>query len=128
MSEQPALQKTVSLKGHRTITLASSAGFCYGVKRAVDRAFEIAAQTSDAVTLGPIIHNPQIVQRLQDLGVPSVSSPQETHSGQTVIIRSHGVAQSVYDQLDGRNIVDCTCPHVARIHRIAREVTDRRQP
>ena len=100
MSEQPALQKTVSLKGHRTITLASSAGFCYGVKRAVDRAFEIAAQTSDAVTLGPIIHNPQIVQRLQDLGVPSVSSPQETHPGQTVIIRSHGVAQSVYDQLD----------------------------
>ncbi len=117
-------EKTISGKDCHTITLASSAGFCYGVKRAVDRAFEIARQSSDAVTLGPIIHNPQIVQRLKDLGVPSVSSPEETHPGQTVIIRSHGVAQSVYDQLEGRNIVDCTCPHVARIHRIAREVTE----
>ena len=106
-----------------TITLARSAGFCYGVKRAVDRAFEVAKTAENAVTLGPIIHNPQIVSRLAALGVPSVSSPEETLPGQTVIIRSHGVAQSVYDKLDGRNVVDCTCPNVARIHRIAREVT-----
>lgn len=107
----------------RTITLAKSAGFCYGVKRAVDKAFETAKSASDAVTLGPIIHNPQVVSRLAALGVPSVPSSEETYPGQTVIIRSHGVAQSVYDRLSGRRIVDCTCPHVARIHRIAREVT-----
>lgn len=106
-----------------TITLARSAGFCYGVKRAVDRAFEVAKTAENAVTLGPIIHNPQIVSRLAALGVPSVSSPAETLPGQTVIIRSHGVAQSVYDKLEGREVVDCTCPNVARIHRIAREVT-----
>ncbi len=112
------------MKSKHTITLARSAGFCYGVKRAVDKAFEAAETCSDAVTLGPIIHNPQIVSRLQALGVQCVDSPADTHPGQTVIIRSHGVPQSVYDQLEGRNIIDCTCPHVARIHRIAKEVTE----
>jgi 4-hydroxy-3-methylbut-2-enyl diphosphate reductase len=112
------------MKSKHTITLARSAGFCYGVKRAVDKAFEAAETCSDAVTLGPIIHNPQIVSRLQALGVQCVDSPVDTHPGQTVIIRSHGVPQSVYDQLEGRNIIDCTCPHVARIHRIAKEVTE----
>ena len=112
--------------GHpdKTITLASSAGFCYGVKRAVDKAFSVAESVSDAVTLGPIIHNPQVVGRLAFLGVPSVADPHDTHPGQTVIIRSHGVGADVIEKLGGREIIDCTCPHVARIHKIAREVTE----
>ena len=108
----------------KTITLASSAGFCYGVKRAVDKAFSVAESVSDAVTLGPIIHNPQVVGRLASLGVPSVAAPNDTHPGQTVIIRSHGVGADVIEKLGGREIIDCTCPHVARIHKIAREVTE----
>ena len=108
----------------KTITLASSAGFCYGVKRAVDKAFSIAESSTNAVTLGPIIHNPQVVGRLASLGVPSVSGPEETRPGQTVIIRSHGVGADVIGKLSGREIIDCTCPHVARIHKIAREVTE----
>ena len=106
------------------ITLAGTAGFCYGVRRAVEKAFEVAASGKDAVTLGPIIHNPQIVSRLAALGVPEISSPEEAKEGQTVIIRSHGVPAAVYDALQGREIVDCTCPNVARIHRIAREATE----
>ncbi len=105
------------------ITLARTAGFCYGVRRAVEKAFEVAASGADAVTLGPIIHNPQIVSRLSALGVPSVDSPEETKEGQTVIIRSHGVGADVYAALSGRQVADCTCPNVARIHRIAREAT-----
>ncbi len=125
MSEPIRIYSPGDSKGSsRTITLASSAGFCYGVKRAVDKAFEVAENSSDAVTLGPIIHNPQVVSRLAALGVPSVSSPCDTHPGQTVIIRSHGVGADVIHALSGRNIVDCTCPHVARIHRIAREITE----
>ena len=108
----------------KTITLASSAGFCYGVKRAVDKAFSVAESVSDAVTLGPIIHNPQVVGRLASLGVPSIAAPNDTHPGQTVIIRSHGVGADVIEKLGGREIIDCTCPHVARIHKIAREVTE----
>ena len=106
------------------ITLAGTAGFCYGVRRAVEKAFEVAASGKDAVTLGPSIHNPQIVSRLAALGVPEISSPEEAKEGQTVIIRSHGVPAAVYGALRGREIVDCTCPNVARIHRIAREVTE----
>ena len=90
------------------ITLAGTAGFCYGVRRAVEKAFEVAASGKDAVTLGPIIHNPQIVSRLAALGVPEISSPEEAKEGQTVIIRSHGVPAAVYDALQGREIVDCT--------------------
>ena len=92
----------------KTITLASSAGFCYGVKRAVDKAFSVAESVSDAVTLGPIIHNPQVVGRLASLGVPSVADPHDTHPGQTVIIRSHGVGADVIEKLGGREIIDCT--------------------
>lgn len=107
------------------ITLAKTAGFCYGVRRAVEKAFEVAESGKDAVTLGPIIHNPQIVARLAALGVPSAGSTEETKPGQTVIIRSHGVGAAVYKALEGREVIDCTCPNVARIHRIAREVTEK---
>ncbi|MBR6789902.1 MAG: 4-hydroxy-3-methylbut-2-enyl diphosphate reductase, partial [Oscillospiraceae bacterium] len=105
------------------IKLAKSAGFCFGVSRAVEKAYEVARSGRNAVTLGHIIHNPQVVQRLTDLGMPPVSSPEETKPGQTVVICSHGVSRSVMDALEGREVVDCTCPFVAKIHRIAAEET-----
>ena len=103
------------------ITLAKTAGFCFGVKRAVDKAFELARSGVDAVTLGPIIHNPQVVERLSKMGVPPVDSPDEAAPGQTVVIRSHGVPKKVYNLLKNNPVVDCTCPFVAKIHRIVEE-------
>ena len=75
------------------ITLAKTAGFCFGVRRAVDRAFELASSGTDAVTLGDIIHNPQVVERLARMGIPPVASPSDAAPGQTVLIRSHGVSK-----------------------------------
>ncbi len=103
------------------ITVAKSAGFCFGVARAVDKAFELAANGANAVTLGPIIHNPQIVKRLEQKGIRAVDSVSDIQNGQTVIIRSHGVPLSVYDALKGAEVVDCTCPFVLKIHRIVAE-------
>ena len=103
------------------ITVAKSAGFCFGVARAVDKAFELAENGVNAVTLGPIIHNPQIVKRLEQKGIRAVDSVADIQNGQTVIIRSHGVPLSVYDALKGTDVVDCTCPFVLKIHRIVAE-------
>ena len=108
------------------LTIGEHAGFCFGVRRAVDKAFECASQQLPCVTLGPLIHNPQEVARLTEAGVCSVSSLDEVQPGQTVIIRSHGVTPQVYAQCQERGIpvIDCTCPHVAHIHQLAREYSE----
>lgn len=108
------------------LTIGEHAGFCFGVRRAVDKAFECASQHLPCVTLGPLIHNPQEVARLTEAGVCSVSSLDEVRPGQTVIIRSHGVTPQVYAQCQERGIpvIDCTCPHVAHIHQLAREYSE----
>ena len=86
------------------LTIGEHAGFCFGVRRAVDKAFECAKEQLPCVTLGPLIHNPQEVARLTQAGVCSVSSLDEVLPGQTVIIRSHGVMPGVYDQCRERGI------------------------
>ncbi len=101
----------------KQIRLAKTAGFCFGVNRAVNKAFEIAGTGEKAATLGPIIHNPEVVERLRKAGVLDKSLSQ-LEENETVIIRSHGVGREVYEALEGRKIVDCTCPFVAKIHRI----------
>ena len=100
------------------IIIGEHAGFCFGVKRADETAFACAQEKLNAVTLGPLIHNPQEVERLCRAGIPSVESMDEVGDGQTMIIRSHGVAPSVYEQARARglSVIDATCPHVARIH------------
>lgn len=105
------------------LTIGEHAGFCFGVRRAVDKAFDCAKQQLPCVTLGPLIHNPQEVRRLESAGVRSVDSLQDVAPGQTVIIRSHGVTPQVYTQCEARGIpvIDCTCPHVAHIHQLVRE-------
>ncbi len=105
------------------IYTAKSAGFCFGVDRAVKIVYNILDTHDKVVTLGPIIHNPDVVSDLEQKGVHSIDTCCELIGDETVIIRSHGVGQSIYDELSGRNIkfIDATCPFVTRIHKIASE-------
>ncbi|MBQ1238289.1 MAG: bifunctional 4-hydroxy-3-methylbut-2-enyl diphosphate reductase/30S ribosomal protein S1, partial [Oscillospiraceae bacterium] len=105
------------------IKIAKTAGFCFGVDRAVKKAFEAADNYDKVVTLGPIIHNPQIVSQLEEKGVTVVDLPQQVPQGATAVIRSHGVGKWVYDYLDQNRIsyVDATCPFVAKIHHLVSE-------
>ena len=109
----------------RKIIVADSAGFCFGVKRAVGIAEDFAEKGIPAVTLGEIIHNPTVVEELREKGVYPVESVSEVPEGATLILRSHGVPLSVIDELEKKCIpyADATCPFVARIHRIVAERT-----
>ena len=113
------------------VTLAKSAGFCFGVKRAVDMVYEEAKKGEKVYTYGPIIHNEEVVEDLRKRGVTVVNSLEELKMlpEGTVIIRSHGVAKEVYDILEERNlqIVDATCPFVKKIHNIVKEHTEQNE-
>lgn len=104
------------------IITAETAGFCFGVKRAVTEA-EKLAEAGGGYTLGQLIHNPFVIKELESKGVYAAESLDEIKDGKPVIIRSHGVAQSVYDELIRRNIpyIDATCPKVVKIHKIVEE-------
>ena len=105
------------------IKLAETAGFCFGVRRAVDIAEKLGRDGVSACTLGPIIHNTHVVDYLTELGVPSVSSVSEVPEDALAVIRSHGVPSTVYRELEKKGIeyVDATCPYVRRIHNIVKE-------
>ena len=105
------------------VKVAKTAGFCFGVQRAVDKVYELIDSCQDRLfTLGPIIHNEEVVNDLEKKGV-RVASEEELKTlpkGSTVVIRSHGVGKKVYDQLEecGLSYVDVTCPFVLKIHRL----------
>ena len=103
-----------------SIRIAKSAGFCFGVSRAVETVEQAAGQGKQVVTLGPIIHNRHVVNRFDDMGVRVIEKPEDAETGMTVIIRSHGVSRDVYQRLESRGveIIDATCPFVKRIHGI----------
>ena len=105
------------------ITLAKTAGFCFGVNAAVQTVYDLLEENKKVCTLGPIIHNPQLVADLEAKGVKIVSSPEEVSQGETLVIRSHGVEKSVLNLCDSLNIdyVNATCPFVAKIHKIVAE-------
>ncbi len=107
----------------KKILVAESAGFCFGVKRAVDAVYALLDEGETVCTLGPIIHNPQMVETLAKRGVVIVNTPDETVDGTTLVIRSHGVPKTVYDAIESQGITchDATCPFVAKIHRIVSE-------
>ena len=100
----------------RTILVAEHAGFCFGVRRAVD----LAQASSPARTLGPIIHNQQVVEQLRREQITVLEDVSEAQAGETIIIRSHGVGREVIAALEnaGAVIRDATCPFVSRIHRM----------
>ena len=108
------------------ITVAKTAGFCFGVKRAVDLAFEMAQEGQPACTFGELIHNPQIVEELREMGIPPIHSLEENTDGRCVIIRSHGVPKSTYETLErmGCPVIDATCPFVEKIHRIVWKLSE----
>lgn len=105
------------------ITVAATAGFCFGVDRAVKLAFETAEHYQNVYTLGPIIHNPDVVRDLENKGVSVIDSLDGITESDTVIIRSHGVGPDVYMKLmeSGARVVDATCPYVKKIHQIVKE-------
>ena len=108
--------------------VGKNAGFCYGVRRAVERASECATNELPCATLGPIIHNPQEVDRLGRAGIRCISTPEEAKPGETVIIRSHGVSPDVVKQIDALNlpVIDLTCPYVAHIHQLVKNAPEDR--
>ena len=111
----------------REVILAKSAGFCFGVRRAVQLAEEIAAQGKPYVMLGPVIHNDNVIEDLAARGVGCVHAIEEVPPGYGVIIRSHGEPKAVYDRLEemGCPIADATCVKVSQIHQIVKDASDR---
>ena len=103
------------------IILAKTAGFCFGVNRAVKLTYELLEQGRPVATLGPLIHNPQVVEDLESKGAITCDSVDDVPDGCEVVIRSHGVGQSVYDEISTRRLAyhDATCPFVTKIHKIA---------
>lgn len=109
----------------REVKVAKSAGFCFGVKRAVDMAYEEAAKGGRVYTLGPLIHNEQVVSDMERKGVKVIEDIDSIEEGEdvTVVIRSHGISKETSQKLKEKkvNITDATCPFVSKIHHIVEE-------
>jgi len=105
------------------LSVAQTAGFCYGVKRAVEMAEAAARTGKPCVMLGPIIHNPAVIARLQALGAGLIERPEDAPPGSAVILRSHGEGKEVHRVLAerGAEVVDTTCPNVSHIHDLVRQ-------
>ena len=112
------------------VKVAKTAGFCFGVKRAVDQVYEQAEKQKGKkiYTYGPIIHNEEVVKDLRGRGVEVIHSEEELAAltDGIVIIRSHGVSKKIYDLLEEKHIeyVDATCPFVKKIHNIVRQASE----
>ena len=113
------------------IELAKTAGFCFGVKRAVEKVYEQVREHQDRkiYTYGPIIHNEEVIKDLRKQGVEVIHSEEELEKIENgeVVIRSHGVPRRIYELMEKKNItcVDATCPFVKKIHRIVAEESEK---
>ena len=112
------------------VIMAKSAGFCFGVKRAVDKVYEEARNSKVPVyTFGPIIHNEEVVEDLEKKGVHVVCNLEDLKDlpKGIIVIRSHGVSREIYDKIQetGFKIVDATCPFVIKIHRFVKEYSEK---
>ena len=125
MQNHTDLQQNIRVVDSLEVILADYLGFCYGVKRAIKIARENAAPDGSACTLGPIIHNPQMVERLKDEGVSTIDCLDDLKRGK-VIIRSHGVGPETYERAEamGLECVDATCPHVKKAQLSAKELAE----
>lgn len=105
------------------IKLAKNAGFCFGVSRAIKKVHELLDKNQKVLTLGPIIHNPQIINELEKKGVMVISTPSEVPKDAIMVVRSHGVSKGALEICDKLkiNYIDMTCPFVAKIHKIVEE-------
>ena len=109
-----------------SVRVAKSAGFCFGVSRAVELVEKAAQEGRKVATLGPIIHNRHVVDKFEKMGVRVIDTPEEALPGETVIIRSHGISRAVYERLEAQKveIIDATCPFVKRIHTIVSRASE----
>jgi 4-hydroxy-3-methylbut-2-en-1-yl diphosphate reductase len=108
------------------VRIAKTAGFCWGVRRTVDRVLEVAdGAAGPVVTLGPIIHNPQAVERMRENGVGTVDAISEVGDGTTVVVRTHGAVKSEFARAKerGLRLVDGTCPYVKYPQTMARRLS-----
>lgn len=109
-----------------TIIVTKSAGFCFGVKKTVEMALQESAKGEDIYTLGPIIHNPQVVSHLETKNIHAKNSVGDISDGKTVIIRTHGATLDDMNHLKNMqiNLIDGTCPFVLRSQRMARRLSE----
>jgi 4-hydroxy-3-methylbut-2-enyl diphosphate reductase len=109
------------------VKIAKTAGFCWGVRRTVDKVMEVAEQRrgGPVVTLGPIIHNPQAVARFREKGVGTVNAIAEVGDGTTVVVRTHGAVREEMERAEGRGleVVDGTCPYVKYPQAVAQRLS-----
>ncbi len=113
-----------------SIQVAKTAGFCFGVNRAVDIVNDLLEKGEKVCTLGPIIHNMEMVGELEKRGCNAVDRIEDCPKDATIVIRSHGVAKSVMDKVDELSLkcVDATCPFVKKIHKIVTEAGEKNIP
>ncbi len=104
------------------VKIARTAGFCWGVRRTVDKVMEVANGRRSVVTLGPVIHNPQAVERMRERGVGTVGAVAEVAEGTTVVVRTHGAVKEELERAKerGLEVVDGTCPYVKYPQAMAR--------
>lgn len=105
------------------INLAKSAGFCFGVKRALDIAFQTAEKQNPAYMLGDIVHNEDVIRKIEKAGIKKITRLSRGKD-KTLLIRAHGSAKNVIEKarLLGYKITDATCPMVKEIHKIAKDM------
>lgn len=108
------------------IIIAENCGFCYGVKRAVEMALKTVKDKNKVATLGPLIHNPQMIQLLAKKGVECLGKLDDFPVGSTVVLRSHGVSPNIYEQAKvmGLTVIDATCPNVLNAQKRVRQLAD----
>jgi len=113
------------LAGKIKVITAKRAGFCFGVKRAVDMAFDVAKKSKSVYTLGPIIHNPQVIEKLKSEGVRPIESIDSPRI-KTLIVRTHGVPKEISEKLSRKKfeVIDATCPFVKKAQKYASLLKD----
>ena len=106
------------------VILAKSAGYCFGVNRAVNMVEDLVAENKKVATLGLIIHNQKVVDNFNKKGVLTVDEPNQELGYDVLVIRSHGVSEDVENKIkNSGDYVDATCPKVANIHKIVKSIT-----
>ena len=107
----------------KEVILAKSAGFCFGVNRAVELAYKLLNENVKVSTLGPIIHNQQVIDDMSAKGAKIIDTPDEADKDSTIIIRTHGIPDGLLCEIknSGLNFMDATCPFVKKIHKIVSE-------
>lgn len=110
----------------KKVIKADTAGFCFGVERAVDKVYKELEIKKNVYTLGPIIHNQEVVKDMNEKGAKVIKTLSEAEEKSTVLIRSHGVGKKIYEEAKEKNIdlVDATCPYVKKIHKIVEKCAD----